>query len=822
MMYYYTRTALVVCALAAAAAAVAVTPADDSKIVWSLGEAGASCTATCDALALVGECNEQALLTASKDTFAAAGVECTSFNGWDYDQGYSQCTAAGCCDGKCVGACSTPAPKGCDAKPESSSHSRLCACHEGDGSAEEEEVPVTQPTCLASVQALLGDALNCGRCGGLVAGSWSHVPTGCSYQSGGDNAAHWNSRTSGTNNGASDYTRVGVVGGEPPTPPPPVVTVEPTDPFACAKANDVAQRKAFPDWWYAVNHGGQSDPAALDGREPLGVGFEPLLEPVPQCNGLAGDLAGGLKEFRFLVVLDGSWVSYYNSRKAAFAAQGYPTLATSANLMLDRASYIFEAQFGSRISASRVVDFPELGEACATNNAHSDDGSDRTSTSKALRSANIVATSAEAGTLRLGVGSLAAGQYCHSSSPIGGVCSPSSTLTNQQKPFQETNDQINHGAVKTLAHELAHFFGVCDDSNNPDCLSGHTANEIADIMVNDGRPASNVRPVEGMFWKFMTTCTDVYDDMVCSRVKAASPTCGLVIPPNQEPPRETTRPTTRPLTTTASGIVLDDVVCDFVVANNLCDGFCPEMADKDIPDGLAMYACGVGEDTLDETVPYREYCPKQCAGVESCPAQLAALERENAANDATIADLVTESERKSAESEQLKAATASLKSEVAGQGQAIVTLQAEKLALEAEQSQLQTTVGIREETIIELTRAGAALEAEKAALVTLAADKDATIGVLRSETVALESDAAALEAEKVALSSSAERLALEAAAQDARLLQLAEELAAARQTIEASNRCDVQYPSAGVRGRRTNPTASAARAGPPVFAADSL
>merc|ERR1719329_1624980 len=49
-----------------------------------------------------------------------------------------------------------------------------------------------------------------GLCGGLklrselVAGTWPHVPPGCSYSSGGDNAAHYN-RGSG---GGADFTIV--------------------------------------------------------------------------------------------------------------------------------------------------------------------------------------------------------------------------------------------------------------------------------------------------------------------------------------------------------------------------------------------------------------------------------------------------------------------------------------------------------------------------------------------------------------------------------------------------------------------------------------
>merc|ERR1740130_2189216 len=54
--------------------------------------------------------------------------------------------------------------------------------------------------CLAAVQGLLPEGQAQGRLH-LVAGSWAHVPVGCSAQSGGDWAAHFNRRASGNNDG---------------------------------------------------------------------------------------------------------------------------------------------------------------------------------------------------------------------------------------------------------------------------------------------------------------------------------------------------------------------------------------------------------------------------------------------------------------------------------------------------------------------------------------------------------------------------------------------------------------------------------------------
>ncbi len=110
-------------------------------------------------------------------------------------------------------------------------------------------------------------------------------------------------------------------------------------------------------------------------------------------------------EISFLVVLDRSWTLYYEVRKAHFAAQGYPTLETSPGLMFDRVSYLYEEQFGIKITMARVHAFPALTEACKTNEKYADSSNtgaqDSSNTFKALADAGISTSSAEAGVARL-------------------------------------------------------------------------------------------------------------------------------------------------------------------------------------------------------------------------------------------------------------------------------------------------------------------------------------------------------------------------------------------------------------------------------------
>jgi hypothetical protein len=95
---------------------------------------------------------------------------------------------------------------------------------------------------------------------------------------------------------------------------------------------------AAPGYYYAQENNGLSE---SNSKQPLSANWEPLLEAVPGCNGLGN---GELLEVSFFVVLDASWVAFYQLHAADFAAQGYHTLEASPRLMFDRVSYLFEAQ----------------------------------------------------------------------------------------------------------------------------------------------------------------------------------------------------------------------------------------------------------------------------------------------------------------------------------------------------------------------------------------------------------------------------------------------------------------------------------------------
>lgn len=58
----------------------------------------------------------------------------------------------------------------------------------------------SEEQCLAAAHDLLPSFLSPGR-DDLVSGSWGNVPPGCSVQTGGDWAAHWNSNSEGANDG---------------------------------------------------------------------------------------------------------------------------------------------------------------------------------------------------------------------------------------------------------------------------------------------------------------------------------------------------------------------------------------------------------------------------------------------------------------------------------------------------------------------------------------------------------------------------------------------------------------------------------------------
>ena len=65
--------------------------------------------------------------------------------------------------------------------------------------------PIREEDCLRNALAEYGSKVTASR-SSLVAGSWNHVPPGCSVQSNGDWAAHFNRKSTGNNDGG--YTLV--------------------------------------------------------------------------------------------------------------------------------------------------------------------------------------------------------------------------------------------------------------------------------------------------------------------------------------------------------------------------------------------------------------------------------------------------------------------------------------------------------------------------------------------------------------------------------------------------------------------------------------
>ena len=101
--------------------------------------------------------------------------------------------------------------------------------------------------------------------------------------------------------------------------------------FECALAVKDRQLGECPKWNYNML-------VPNNKKQDIELAWDPILEPTTGCNGLSN---GKFKQFSFLVVPDGSWVSYYNDNTQHFATQGYHSLETSANLMLDRVSYLY-------------------------------------------------------------------------------------------------------------------------------------------------------------------------------------------------------------------------------------------------------------------------------------------------------------------------------------------------------------------------------------------------------------------------------------------------------------------------------------------------
>ena len=297
-------------------------------------------------------------------------------------------------------------------------------------------------------------------------------------------------------------------------------TIETPLTFDCALDNDQKQRDAFPNYISPRANGERSFSA---GRQSFDTNFEPILEQVPHCNGLpwvVDSVNRHLVEYQFIVVLDKSWVDYYDQYQHHFLTQGYATLEDSPRILFDRASYLFEAQFGVRVGISRVVVVETLEQKCQATGGYVEDGvADNTHTPTALAEKNIVKLPTEMGVVRLGIDP--PDTYCASYSGIAPWQNQLPILVNTENPFSGDSGLLRHRAAVTLAHELTHFFGIMGNTNHPHHLNAHVANEIPDIMVWNGIPIEAVRP-DGMFFKFLTACTPVYDEYLCAGVKATA------------------------------------------------------------------------------------------------------------------------------------------------------------------------------------------------------------------------------------------------------------------------------------------------------------
>ena len=229
----------------------------------------------------------------------------------------------------------------------------------------------------------------------------------------------------------------------------------------CAVNNQQHQEAVAPGYYYSAFHGGKSE---SNSTQPLWAAWDPVLEAIPGCNGLG---IGKLLDVSFLVVLDASWVAFYQLHAADFAAQGHFTLEDSPRLLFDRVSYLYEKQFGISISIGRVEVFANLTEKCAIKGHSEDSVKDSSNTWHALEQRGVTdAKGGEGGLIRLGAGAADGKTNCRSYTGINSVCGSKDNVTRlgfaviQGKPFADSGGLINYKAVGTLAHELAHMFGM--------------------------------------------------------------------------------------------------------------------------------------------------------------------------------------------------------------------------------------------------------------------------------------------------------------------------------------------------------------------------
>ena len=110
-------------------------------------------------------------------------------------------------------------------------------------------------------------------------------------------------------------------------------------------------------------------------------------------------------------------------------------------------------------------------------------------------------------------------------SGVTGRVGPALNLLVNQRNVFGSGGRINYRAIRTLAHEMGHFFGICSGTSS-ECQNRHTEVHIPDIMVWDGTYATNVRN-QGIFYKFLTSCAEVYKDLLCAKAQSLPASCAV-------------------------------------------------------------------------------------------------------------------------------------------------------------------------------------------------------------------------------------------------------------------------------------------------------
>jgi len=138
-----------------------------------------------------------------------------------------------------------------------------------------------------------------------------------------------------------------------------------------------------------------------------------------------------------------------------------------------------------------------------------------------------------AGFVRLGSGTE------HSCRTQGGFtadpCRFKASAKINSKIFDEFGRLFAGGAATGLAHELMHSYGICPPGRS-ECDTGHTRNDIPDIMVWNGGPSGENGV--GVSRKFLTTCAPhIYGGFVCGKViKPKLEKCSVVGPLTEPEP----------------------------------------------------------------------------------------------------------------------------------------------------------------------------------------------------------------------------------------------------------------------------------------------